>query len=61
MSDDSRFLLSEKDIPQAWYNINADMPVDIGPVLNPATKEPATFDYMAELFPKRFIEENVSM
>jgi len=61
MSDDSRFLLSEKDIPQAWYNINADMPVDIGPVLNPITKEPATFDYMAELFPKRFIEENVSM
>lgn len=61
MSENYRYLLGENDIPQAWYNINPDMPVDIGPVLDPSTLEPATFDYMAGLFPKRFIEENVSM
>lgn len=60
MSDQTRFVLPESEIPTAWYNINADMPVDVGPVLDPATREPATFDYMANLFPRRFVEENVS-
>lgn len=61
MNDDYRYILPNKDLPEAWYNINPDMPVDIGPTLDPATKEPASFEYMANLFPKRFIAENVSM
>jgi tryptophan synthase beta chain len=60
MNDKYRYLLAEEDIPKEWYNINADMPVDIGPVLDPTTKKPATFEYMAGLFPTRFIQENVS-
>jgi tryptophan synthase beta chain len=61
MKDQYRYLLAEEDIPKAWYNISPDMPVDIGPVLDPVTKKPASFDYMAALFPTRFIQENVSM
>lgn len=61
MSDTYRYLLAEEDIPKAWYNINPDMPVDIGPVLDPNTKEPATLAYLSGLFPKRFLEENLSM
>jgi tryptophan synthase beta chain len=61
MSDTYRYILPERAIPRAWYNINPDMPVDIGPTLDPITKEPATFEYMAGLFPERFIAENVSM
>jgi tryptophan synthase beta chain len=60
MSERTRFMLDEKDIPKAWYNINPDMPVSPGPVLHPATKEPVTPDFLAALFPMRFIMEAVS-
>ena len=61
MSDTYRYLLGENDIPKSWYNINPDMPVDIGLVLDPQSKKPATFEFLANLFPKRFLEENISM
>ncbi|MHC1720513.1 MAG: TrpB-like pyridoxal phosphate-dependent enzyme [Clostridiaceae bacterium] len=61
MSDNYRYLLKEEDIPKAWYNISPDMPIDIGPVLDPITKKPATFEYLSALFPKRFLQENASM
>lgn len=60
MTERTRFLLDENDIPKAWYNINPDMPVSPGPVLHPATKEPVTPDFLAALFPMRFIMEAVS-
>ncbi|HKY83676.1 MAG TPA: TrpB-like pyridoxal phosphate-dependent enzyme [Anaerolineales bacterium] len=56
----TRFILSEDDLPRAWYNINPDMPVSPGPVLHPATKEPVTPEFLAVLFPMRFIQEAVS-
>jgi tryptophan synthase beta chain len=57
MGDQYRYLLTENQIPRAWYNINADMPVDIGPVLHPQTKEPVSPEFLSELFPKAFIQE----
>ena len=56
----TRFLLSEADIPRAWYNINADMPVSPGPILHPKTHEPVTPEFLSVLFPMRFIGEAVS-
>ncbi len=35
----SKFILGEKDIPNRWYNIQADLPVPLPPLLHPATKE----------------------
>ena len=35
-----KFLLEEKDIPTAWYNIVADMKNKPLPILNPHTKQP---------------------
>ena len=35
-----KFLLQEKDIPTAWYNIVADMKNKPMPILNPKTKQP---------------------
>jgi len=61
MSDNYRYLLGEEDLPKEWYNISPDMPIDIGPVLDPITKKPATLDYLSALFPKRFLMENASM
>jgi tryptophan synthase beta chain len=60
-STTTKYLLPETDIPEAWYNINPDMPVSPGPVLHPVTKEPVTPDFLAVLFPMRFIMEAVSM
>ena len=61
MSDQTKFLLDESEMPDAWYNINPDMPVDPGPVLNPQTQEPATPEFLTVLFPERFVGEAVSM
>jgi tryptophan synthase beta chain len=60
MSDRTRFLLTENDLPKAWYNINADMPVPPAPVLHPVTKEPITPDELAVLFPMELIMQEMS-
>lgn len=60
MVEQTKFNLSEQDIPKTWYNINPDMPVSPGPVLHPATKEPVTPNFLSALFPMRFIQEAVS-
>jgi tryptophan synthase beta chain len=60
MSDQVRFILSEKDLPKRWYNINADMPVPPNPVLHPATLEPITPDFLSVLFPMELIMQEIS-
>ena len=60
MSDLTRFILSENDIPKFWYNINADSPVAPTPVLHPGTKEPVTPDFLSVLFPMDIILQEVS-
>lgn len=60
MSDSVRLLLGESDLPTAWYNINADMPVPPAPVLHPGTKEPVTPDFLGALFPMELILQEVS-
>ncbi len=60
MSDRTRFLLSEADLPKAWYNINADSPVAPNPVLRPDTLEPVTPDFLGVLFPMELILQEVS-
>ena len=37
--ESKKFLLQEKDIPTAWYNIVADMENKPLPPLNPKTKD----------------------
>ena len=58
--DQYKFLMSENDIPTQWYNINADMPVEPAPVLNPQTMEPITPDFLNVLFPMSLIMQEVS-
>jgi tryptophan synthase beta chain len=36
----TKYTLEEKDMPTAWYNIQADLPEPLPPILNPQTKEP---------------------
>jgi len=60
MSDQTRFMLNESDVPKFWYNINADMPVPPAPVLHPQTLEPVTPDFLSVLFPMDLILQEVS-
>jgi tryptophan synthase beta chain len=51
--DDSKtkYILDEKDMATAWYNIQADLPEPLPPLLHPGTKEPTI------LPPPLFVEE----
>ena len=60
MSDQTRYLLNETDLPKYWYNVNADMPNPPAPVLNPQTLEPITPDFLSVLFPMELILQEVS-
>src|SRR4030067_2774462 len=66
MSKQYKFTLTEKDLPEAWYNINPDMPVNPAETawnaaLHPQTQEPVTADFLSVLFPMRLIGEAMSM
>jgi len=37
---DTKITLTEKEMPTAWYNIQADLPEPMPPLLHPGTKEP---------------------
>ncbi|MFC1921763.1 TrpB-like pyridoxal phosphate-dependent enzyme [Chloroflexota bacterium] len=36
----TKFVFDEKDLPSSWYNIQADLPEPLPPLLHPGTKEP---------------------
>lgn len=60
MSEQTRFLLNETDLPKFWYNVMADSPVAPTPVLRPDTLEPVTPDFLSVLFPMELILQEVS-
>lgn len=60
MSDQTKFTLTETDLPKRWYNINADMPYPPQPVLHPGTLEPVTPDFLSVLFPMELIMQEIS-
>ena len=60
MTDQYKYLLDERDIPEHWYNIVADMPNKPLPPLHPATHEPIGPDALAPLFPMGLIMQEVS-
>ena len=52
MSQPTRFTLSQADIPNQWYNLNADFPEPLPPPLHPGTKQPVTPEMMTAIFPR---------
>jgi tryptophan synthase beta chain len=60
MAEPTKYLLAEKDIPTAWYNIQADLPEPLPAVLHPGTHKPIGPDDLAPLFPMGLIEQEVS-
>ena len=60
MSGQVKFVLDETQIPKFWYNLTADLPVPLPPVLHPGTKKPAGPGDLEPLFPMALIAQEVS-
>ncbi|MCY3573709.1 MAG: TrpB-like pyridoxal phosphate-dependent enzyme [Chloroflexi bacterium] len=60
MPDTIRFDLPQSAIPTHWYNIQADLPRPLPPVLHPGTHQPVGPDDLAPLFPMGLILQEVS-
>ncbi|MBI2717465.1 MAG: TrpB-like pyridoxal phosphate-dependent enzyme [Rhizobiales bacterium] len=56
----NKFTLAEERIPKRWYNIAADLPKPLPPVLHPGTLKPVGPDDLAPLFPMALIMQEVS-
>ena len=60
MTDSIKYLLDETQLPKFWYNIAADLPAPLPPVLHPGTHQPVGPDDLAPLFPLSLILQEVS-
>jgi tryptophan synthase beta chain len=58
--DTIQYNLPQSRIPQAWYNIAADLPKPMAPPLHPGTLKPLGPDDLAPLFPMSLIMQEVS-
>lgn len=60
MGEQTKYLLDESRIPKRWYNIQADLPKPLAPVLHPGTMKPIGPDDLAPLFPMALIMQEVT-
>lgn len=57
---ETKIMLSEEEIPKAWYNILADLPKPLDPLLHPQTQEPTQLPpplFAAELNNQEYSQE----
>jgi tryptophan synthase beta chain len=60
MAEPTKVLMNENEMPTHWYNIQADLPVPLPPVLHPGTGKPIGPQDLAPLFPMALIMQEVS-
>ncbi len=60
MSDATKIMLDESEMPTQWYNIVPDLPEPPPPPLHPGTKQPVGPEDLAPLFPMALIMQEVS-
>ncbi len=56
----NRFILTENEMPTAWYNVRADMPEQHDPLLDPASGKPATVDMLSGIFARELAEQELT-
>jgi tryptophan synthase beta chain len=59
MSQTTRFLLSQADIPKQWYNLLADFSEPLPPPLHPGTREPVSLEMMTGFFPEVLVRQEM--
>jgi tryptophan synthase beta chain len=60
VSDTIKYTLPEWEIPKFWYNLAADLPSPLDPVIHPGTGQPIGPGDLAPLFPMEVIMQEVS-
>ena len=60
MSQLSKFLLDDKQVPTTWVNVLPSLPEPLDPPLHPGTRAPLAPQDLAPLFPMELIEQEFS-
>ncbi len=60
MSEHSKFLLADSQIPSAWVNVLPSLKEPMAPPLHPQTRAPLTPQDLLPLFPMELIEQEMS-
>jgi tryptophan synthase beta chain len=60
MSEHSKFLLADSQIPSAWVNVLPSLKEPLAPPLHPQTREPLTPQDLLPIFPMELIEQEMS-
>jgi tryptophan synthase beta chain len=60
MTERTKFILDESQIPAQWYNVIPDLPAPPPPPLHPGTRQPVGPDDLAPLFPMELIRQEVT-
>ena len=55
----TRFDLTESDIPKTWYNLLADFPEPLPPPLHPGTKQPVPPEALLAIFPENLVRQEM--
>ncbi len=58
--EDTKIMLDENEIPKKWYNVQADLPRPLEPLLSPQTLKPATPEEVSVLFPMGLLKQEMS-
>ena len=58
--EQTKFLLDEKEMPTAWYNVQMDFDRPLPPVIHPGTKQPIGPGDLAPLFAMELIMQEVA-
>jgi tryptophan synthase beta chain len=60
MSEAIKFILPDDKLPKVWYNLPADLPHPLPPILNATTGKPVGVEELTPLFPMSEILQEVS-
>ena len=60
MSQQTRFTLTQADIPTRWYNLLTDFPEPLPPPLHPGTKQPIPPEALLAIFPENLVKQEMS-
>lgn len=60
MPEQIKYDLDERSIPEFWYNLAADLPTPLPPMIHPGTGQPIQPADMSALFPDALIEQEFS-
>jgi tryptophan synthase beta chain len=55
----TRFDLTQADIPKQWYNLLADFPEPLPPPLHPGTQQPVPPEALTAIFPENLVQQEM--